>query len=266
MSDILIVGYGNIGRHIYKEFEKLSPDIYDPFIETYGVVKDKLYDFAFVCVPTEMLADGSADTSIVEKAIKDTNSKVIIIKSAVPVGIADFLMEKYKKNIVVSPEYYGTTQHSEESPNFLILGGDRYLCDKVAQLYYLVKNGSFRIRFTDLKTAELAKYMENCFLALKVTFCSEFFEVAKAMGISYSELREIFIMDERMGESHTLVYSDKPYYDSHCLNKDIPAFIHFTNKLEIETPLISSVNKININKKSAASSRFLPRPEASVLH
>ena len=243
---ILIVGYGNIGRHMYKELEKLQPDIYDPYIREYSIKSDLRYDVAFVCVPTEPRVDGSCDISIVEAAVQETNAKIIVIKSAIPVGTADMLISKYKKKIVVSPEYYGTTQHSCDSPNFLVLGGSKETCAYVAQVYYRVKNGSFRIVFTTTKTAELAKYMENCFLALKVTFCNEFADVARDYDVAYEELREIFVHDERMGESHTFVLDDQLYYDSHCLNKDIPAFISFAKE---KAPLMKSVYEINLKRK-----------------
>jgi UDP-glucose 6-dehydrogenase len=90
--------------------------------------------------------------------------------------------------------------------------------------------------------------MENCFLALKVTFCNEFADIAQKYGISYPELREIFIADGRMGDSHTFVYPEAPYYNSHCLNKDIPALIAFAGR---ETaPLMSAVDEINKYKKN----------------
>jgi UDPglucose 6-dehydrogenase len=72
------------------------------------------------------------------------------------------------KNIVFSPEFYGTTIHAPSNLNFLILGGAAKNCSKVADLFHLIKPASFRIRFTTTKTAELVKYMENCFLGLKV--------------------------------------------------------------------------------------------------
>lgn len=245
---ILIVGYGNIGKHIFEEFEELQPDIYDPKIEFYyhTFEKDKRYDFAFVCVPTNGLEDGSCDTSIVENAVKETNAEVIIIKSTIPPGTTERLIKETGKTIIFSPENYGTTQHCPNDPNFVILGGEKEVCDKVANLYAQVKNGYFRFYFTDTKTAELAKYMLNCFLALKVTFCCEFADVAKQFGISYPELRELFIADERVGVSHTFVYPEKPFYDSHCFNKDIPAFISFAGE---KAPLMLAVKEINESKK-----------------
>ena len=76
---------------------------------------------------------------------------------------------------------------------------------------------------TDAKTAELVKYMENSFLATKLSFCHQFFNIAEQEGVSYEELRELFVLDPRINGSHTFVYRDNPYWDSHCLNKDVRA-------------------------------------------
>lgn len=245
-KDVLIVGFGNIGKHIYEELKDLKTiDIYDPFIPEYNMSYIESYNIAFVCVPTEMLPDGSCDISAVENAIENTKAKTIVLKSTVPIGTCEMLKQKYSKDIVYSPEYYGTTIHSPKSPNFLILAGNKNSCDKVVQYYYKVKTKDFRIYFTDYKTAELAKYMENCFLALKVTFCSEFATIAKGFNISYAQLRELFVLDERMGDSHTFVNDEQPYYNSHCLNKDIPALIKQTDKAH----LMKAMLEINKNKR-----------------
>jgi nucleotide sugar dehydrogenase len=248
---ILIVGYGNIGKHMQKELCSFNPDIYDPYISEYSNKKDIRYDFAFICVPTDMKEDGSADISIVEDAVKSTNAEIIVIKSAVPVGTCEYLANNYNNKIIISPEYYGTTIYSEESPDFLVLGGASDIASKVAELYYRIKPSSFRIKFTDYRTAELAKYMENCFLALKVTFCNEFADICDLYGISYPELREVFILDKRMGDSHTYVFQDQRYYDSHCLNKDIPALIKQSEdgKGNNVAELMKKVFEINLKKK-----------------
>jgi nucleotide sugar dehydrogenase len=242
---IVIIGYGTVGAHLYDELQALKPFVYDKHKSTpRDATLAGRYDVAFICVPTEMCGDGSADTSIVERVIENLDADVIVIKSTVPPGTSGTLGEKYKKRIVFSPEYYGATQHSEDSPNFLILGGHRGDCAKIAQIYYKVKSGAFRIHFTDSKTAELAKYMENCFLALKVTFCAEFANIARNIGCSYEELRELFVLDSRMGDSHTFIYADEPYYDSHCLNKDIPALLSFAR-----APLMEAMHTANLTQK-----------------
>jgi nucleotide sugar dehydrogenase len=206
------------------------------------------YDFCFVCVPTDSTLHGSCDISIVESVIKKVNADIFILKSAVPPLTHQSLTKNYNKKIVISPEYYGCTQHSNRQMNFVILGGDRESCGKVATLYGRVKNGSYRIQITNPITAELAKYMENCFLALKVTFCCEFADIAKKYGVCYPELRELFILDERMGSTHTFVYPEKPYYDSHCLNKDVSALINFAGD---SAPLMQCMHKINLERKKS---------------
>ena len=130
--NILICGYGNIGKHIEKEFDKLKQtiSIYDKYNKSFSdkdILNDK-FDYAFVCVPTE-----------IEWIIPKIKADVIIIKSAIPVGTCESF---HLENIVISPEYYGTTQHSLDSPNFVVLGGNEDYCCKVAQLYSRVKDGT----------------------------------------------------------------------------------------------------------------------------
>lgn len=245
----IIVGYGNIGKHIEKEFLSIKEefDIYDKYQLEHSFATSRTYQIAFICVPTELIDNKKGlDISAVEDAIETVRASVYVIKSTVPVGTCEMLKNKYQKNIVHSAEYYGTTKDSSESPDWLLLGGSKKDCSRVAELYQRVKSGKFRIKFTDTKTSELAKFMENCFLALKVTFCAEFFDIAQKFGISYPELREIFIMDERMGDSHTYINPNQPYYTSHCLNKDPNGLMAQAKEL---SPLINKMIEINKNKK-----------------
>ena len=173
MKNILIVGYGNIGKHMYSEFEPLTQygfqiDIYDKYKSEVSNKQNITYDIAFICVPTDNNEKGEVQITDVEDAIKNTNANVIVIKSTIPVGSSQYFKETYNTHLVFSPEYYGTTIHSLQKPNFVVLAGDKSDMEQVANLYYKIKDRSFRIKFTDYKTAELVKYMENCFLGLKV--------------------------------------------------------------------------------------------------
>lgn len=250
---ILICGYGNIGKHTYNEFNNGKNEIclYDKYQADYSdeSILEQSYDATFVCVPTEMNEDGTANVSEVFSIVPKVSkiSSVVIIKSAVPVGTCErFNLD----NVVISPEFYGTTQHSLESPNFAVIGSNVNMAATMAvQVFQTVKTGSFRFIFVDWKTAELSKYMENCWIATKVTFCNEFATIAESYGISYPQLRECFVADERVSPSHTFVYADKPYYDSHCLNKDIPALIKQCDEVGVETPLMDSVLDIKTKRK-----------------
>ena len=92
--------------------------------------------------------------------------------------------------------------------------------------------------------------MENSFLATKVFFCIQFYDMCQELGINYEELRECFILDKRLGESHTFVYEETPYFDSHCLNKDVPSIANqFDNKFLKFIVEENEKNKVKTLKK-----------------
>lgn len=238
-----IIGYGVVGKNMRLIFKDAL--IHDP---AQGIISNQKCDVAFICVPTEMLPDGSADTSIVLSAIQNNNAEVFCIKSTVPPGTTEALKTITGKRIVFSPEYFGSTEHANyHKYDFIILGGDKNDCAYVAEAFKPVSHPEIKFRFTDSKTAELTKYMENSWLANKVTFCNEFKRIADMIGVDYNELRELWLMDPRVNRSHTFVYSDHPFYDSHCLNKDIPALIAFCKKIGYNPKLLEQV--VNSNTK-----------------
>ena len=219
----LIVGYGTVGHNLAKELKNLNPDIYDIKLTEYNTKKDIKYDFAFICVDTPLMENYDLDLTQVRAAITASESEIYIIKSTCPLGTVDKLKKETGKRIIFSPEYYGGTQHCNNFDfDFTILGGDKKDCIAAIQLLQNCYDGRHQFRITDAKTAELVKFMENSFLATKVSFCNQFYQICQKNNIDYEELRELFILDKRIGDSHTFVYKDKPYWDSHCLNKDVP--------------------------------------------
>lgn len=219
MSDVLIIGCGVVGNNLLKELSVLTPDVVDKYKKEKTTKKKEKYKFGFVCVDTPYDKEKELfDTSEVVNAMNENDCEIYVVKSTVPIGFVDSLG---KENIVFSPEYYGGTQHCNNFKfDFTILGGCEKTCDKVIQLLQKVYDG--RHRFLKMKSseAEMVKLMENCFLATKVSFCNSFYEMCKKYNCSYESVREGFILDERCGSSHTFVYEEKPYWDSHCLNKD----------------------------------------------
>ena len=262
--NILICGMGNIGHHLKKEIY-VNSVINSYCCYDYDKREDwnssqlrrlqkEKYEIVFICVPTEMKSDGSANVDEVVKSINNFKAETIVLKSAIPVdSLKGKITPQQMKKIVVSPEYWGTTKNCPE-PNFLILGGEPEHREKIVQLYNLIKNGYYKYYLTDRRTAELVKYMENCWIAAKVTFCNEFASIAEKLGINYSELRELWLADTRVSPSHTLVYKDQPYYDSHCLNKDIPALLAMCRENSIDAPFMTIVDFINKSLKSPQTS------------
>lgn len=241
---VLIIGYGVVGHNLAEELSALDPDIYDIKFEDFEDKRKAHYDFAFVCIDTKRMDTLEAPIDDIVSAINENgNADVYIIKSTVLPGSTEKIKELTGKCVVFSPEYYGGTQHCNNFCfDFTILGGDKEDCLKVQQLLQGVYDARHTFRIVDSKTAELTKYMENSWLATKVSFCCQFHDIANKVGVDYETLRELFILDPRVNPSHTFIYDDHPYWDSHCLNKDVPTIAHFA-----DAELLKAV--INFNEK-----------------
>lgn len=245
-KNVLIIGYGVVGHNLYKELQDLHPDIVDKYKPQLNTIKNIHYDLGFICVDTP-LKDGNLDITEVENAINEYDCEIYCIKSTCPVGTVRTLSYKTNKHITFSPEYYGGTKHCNNYIfDFTILGGNEKICNDIIQIVLPCYDGRHVFRIVKPELAELVKFMENSFLATKVSFCQAFYNVCKKEKLNYSELRELFVLDPRVNPSHTFVYEDKPYWDSHCLNKDVPAIAN-----QYDMNLLKAV--IDFNEKQKGS-------------
>lgn len=250
MVDILICGYGVVGQNIQevlRRADNLNIDICDKYKNIFDFDKNKVYDFCYICVDTPMIKDDLNDISEIINVLENINADIYILKSTVLPGTTKELIRQFGKKIVFSPEYYGNTQHCNDFDfNFNILGGNKEDCLKVQQMLQNVYNATHKFSITDSTTAELVKYMENSFLATKVSFCSSFWETCNKLNINYEDVRELFILDPRINASHTFIHNNKPYWDSHCLNKDVVAIAETFNNEFLKNMI--SYNQKNMKK------------------
>lgn len=249
-----IIGYGVVGRALAKVFgyEAGNPQVrlYDKLLKGLNSPRHQAAiqacDVVFVAVPTPEAPDGSCDVTAVEEVVSWVTAPMCL-KSTVPPGTVDRLMAATGKRIGFSPEYVGETRWHPwkgiDSHGFVIVGGEKSLCDLVVRAYQEHLGPLVRYYMTDAKTAELCKYMENSFLATKVAFVNQFYDLAQAYGVNYNELREVWLADERIGRSHTIV-TDERGYRGRCLPKDIAAIIQAT-KLLGGAPLLEAVDRYN---------------------
>lgn len=242
-----IIGLGHVGQAMHKRF----PDAV-LFDEPKGIgSREEINqcDVAFVCVPTPSLDDGSCDTTIVEAVLTWVHCSVVIIRSTVPVGFTKRMARKHNLNLVFQPEYYGeTVAHpfaNLENQSWISLGGENEAV-KLATCFYQERvNSNIRFYFSDSDTVELAKYMENAFLATKVTFCNEMYDMATKMGVDYNMAREIWLADPRIGRSHTFVYPAQRGFGGSCLPKDTSALIRMGEDAGADMLLMKSVLEKN---------------------
>lgn len=255
-KSVAIVGYGAVGRGLHQLFPEAA--VYDEPLGLGDRRETNRCQYAFVCVPTPAREDGSCDTSIVEEVVGWLETEVIVIRSTVPPGTTDLLRQRTGKRIVFQPEYGpGETPDHPFSDlrkvRWMILGGDRRDTVRVADLYKTTFSADIVIQQTDARTAELVKYMENCFLAVKVTFCNEFYDIAQAMGVDYNELRELWLLDPRIGRSHTFVLPDARGFGGKCLPKDISAMVAAAREAGYDPALLQATIQTNQRIRAQAA-------------
>lgn len=213
-------------------------------------------DYIFVCLPTPMRKDGSCDTSIVEGVIKEINQLVnsdviVIIKSTIPPGTTERLNKEYKRiSIVFNPEFLTEANFIEDFKNQdrIIIGGPRPASTKVRQLFYKVFPKSHIIK-TSSTIAEMVKYVTNTFLATKVSFSNEMYQICEKLNIDYDKVIEYATYDERLGKSHWSVPGPDGRYGfgGSCFPKDINALIDLCYEKTIKANTLFGAWETNLN-------------------
>lgn len=245
-----VVGGGVVGGAM-QELCGSDTVIYDPYVPALAENKDAINgcDVVFICVPTAMANDGHCDTTIVEEAVAWVQAPLLIIRSTVAPGTTDRLRQKYDKHIVFQPEYLGeTVAHmfgDVAEREFIVLGGTPEDVSRAADFYKHYYNSMVRMYFGDATTAEVCKYMENAFYAMKVTFVNEFYDIANAHGVDYNLLRELWLADTRISRDHTFVYAEQRGFSGKCLPKDCNAVVHSSRKQGYEPEFMAACLKIN---------------------
>ena len=212
-------------------------------------------DLVVISLPTPRSdEDGSCDTSLVEEALQTIDAPLFLIKSTIEPGTTDRLKEATGKNIVFSPEFCGESkywtefkfhQDVKETPWF-VFGGDEKDTKSCVEFFIRVVGPTKVYHQTDALTAELTKYIENTFFALKVTFCYEINELCERMGVDYYKMREAWLLDPRLSPMHTAVFedSDKPF-GGKCFPKDVSAIASYADKLGYDAKLIKEILESN---------------------
>jgi UDPglucose 6-dehydrogenase len=249
-----VVGHGTVGSALARFFKRSGRHdvaVYDAFREPYAseecLAAVNAGDIAFIAVPTPFDArTGACDLSAVRDVVGSLNVP-LCIKSTVPPGTTDALVRDTGKQIAFSPEYLGESDghpwREADDCGFLVVGGERSVRALVRAAYASSSASELRYVETDARTAELAKYMENSFLATKVAFMNQFADLAAQSGTDFDEVRSIFLLDPRVGESHTRVTPERGF-GGRCLPKDLNALVSWSGGPS-RAPLIQAVLDYN---------------------
>ncbi|BBY00483.1 UDP-glucose dehydrogenase family protein [Mycobacterium seoulense] len=219
-------------------------------------------DVIFIAVATPMSDSGEADLSYVYSAADDIGSymdryKVVVDKSTVPVGTADEVRgiirkkAKHDFDVVSNPEFLkeGTAITDFMKPDRVIIGGDsKRALDIMQELYEPFLRTFHPLIAMDIRSAEMAKYAANCFLATKISFINEISNLCEKAGADISAVREAIGADNRIG--YEFLFPGVGYGGS-CLPKDVQALIHTAASLGSDTRLLRAVDQVNSEQKAA---------------
>lgn len=229
---------------------------------------EKEEDFSgvyFVCLPTPMFEDGSADLSIVESTLEELSNlpgeRIAVVKSTVPPGSTVRWNEKFASkglHVVFNPEFLTEANALDDmrNQNRIILGGPRPWINKAKQVFQTAFP-SIPIIKTSSTTAEMVKYLTNNFLTVKVAFANEMSQICEAldksgMSVDYDKVVEYAKYDSRLGESHWGVPGPDGArgYGGHCFPKDINAMIDVAKKNGIDPKVLKSAWEKNLEVRS----------------
>ena len=255
-----IIGQGFVGNAIYQKFK----NYFD--VHTYDLDESKSNDtkenvihqqYLFLCLPTPMNTDGSCNVDIIERELENIDLiadnhevvKTVVIKSTISPGTTEKWNKKYEAlNIVFNPEFLTEANAVEDfnNQNRIILGGQRPATTELRRLYSKVFPKAHIIK-TDSTHAEMVKYLTNSFLATKVSFANEIYQVCEKLNIDYDKVVEYATLDDRLGKSHWNVPGpDGDFgFGGHCLPKDLSALIYLAMNLDTETNVLNAVEETN---------------------
>lgn len=268
--EITIYGFGYVGRAVFDFLkDKYRLQIVDP--KPVGPIqsdarnlivdpgKQKSTCFGIICVPTPPKSDGSCDTSIVEKVIKESKHEHYLIKSTVVPGTTEKLAKQTGKKIVFSPEFIGEGGYAipywKDYPHptdiklhsFHIFGGERSETKIWISLWQKVAGWAPRYAETDSTSAEIVKYGENSYLATMKIFWDQIFDLCESEKRYYHEVRELLSLDGRINKAMSVINASSRGFGGKCLPKDLNAIVRHMEKRGTEPHFLKSVlasNKI----------------------
>jgi GDP-mannose 6-dehydrogenase len=216
-------------------------------------------DLAFVCVGTPSRANGGIDLKFVRRVCEQIGrtlashqgAPVIVMRSTMLPGtmreVVIPTLEKFSGKrageefgVCINPEFLreGTSVHDYYHPPKTVIGEvNRASGDLLATLWSRMPGPLLR---TDIETAEMIKYADNCWHALKVGFANEIGNICKAVEVDAHKVMDIFCQDQKLNLSP---YYLKPgfAFGGSCLPKDLRALLYKAKTLDVQLPILSSI-------------------------
>lgn len=243
-----IIGGGFVGSAVKNYYKTAKVHDTNPDRATASLDEVLGQEYIFVTLPTPGDEQGKIDLSLVEGVLKQIpDGKKIILKSTAVPGTTERLQEKYPgKKMVYVPEFLTAKFAAEDFafPDKNIVGYTRkypQLAEEVAKI--LPRANTLICKATE---AEMIKYMLNSYYAMKVIYSNEIYDLCEKLGVDYDMVKEGFVMDKRVNDSHfNVMHGIKRGVGGACLPKDATAFVKRAEELGVDLSLIRQVLKAN---------------------
>lgn len=212
-------------------------------------------DVIYIAVGTPEKEDGSANLMFVEQAVRDiaaniTKDVIVVTKSTVPVGtnhyIKELLVSLVPNNIhvevVSNPEFLreGSSVYDTFHGDRIVIGADQEEAGKVIE--EINKPFGIPIFKTDIKSAEMIKYVSNAFLATKISFINEIANICEKLGADIESVAKGMGMDKRIG---SMFLNAGIGYGGSCFPKDTKALTQIAANIDHNFELLKAVIKVN---------------------
>jgi UDPglucose 6-dehydrogenase len=245
---LTLIGYGFVGKAVFNSLKE-SHDIFvvDPAYNT-NTIKQEESDGYVICVPTPMRKDGRCEMQHVFEVVDlIPDNKPILIKSTICLEGWEALLDAYpQKQLSFSPEFLVAASADEDFANQkdMLIGGEntQFWVDVFSERF---PNMVFYKE--EVKDLILIKYVRNSFLATKVAFFNDVYNVVKGCNANWERVRQGVGLDERIGLSHTMVPGPdgKRGYGGACFPKDTNAFVKTAEYYDSDLPILKAVIKQN---------------------
>lgn len=182
------------------------------------------------------------------------NFHVIAIRSTVMPGTCDQIATRIESQtgkvrnvdfaVISNPEFLreGTAVHDYFHPPLTLIGTESERATVIVRALY--DELPAKVIIADTKTAEIMKYVNNTFHALKISFGNEIGNICSAIGIDSHQVMDIFCQDTQLNISK---YYFKPgfAYGGSCLPKDLKGLQTLAHDLYVQVPLINNIQRTN---------------------
>ena len=216
-------------------------------------------DFVFLAVNTPPRPDGEADTTFVFNAVRTVLAHArpgltIVTKSTVPVGTGDQIEGLAREagvraEVVSNPEFLreGTAVYDFMHPDRVVVGArTETVAARVAGLYESLEAPHI---LTSRRSAELAKYAANAFLATRISFMNEIATISEAVGADIAEIERIVGADARIGPAFLQAGLG---WGGSCFPKDLSALAATASRAGQDSRIIDAVVQVNTGQRDRA--------------